>query len=388
MIGSALMIAAAAALASPHLLARRLGKALLFSASVATMAEAGDGNIGSFNISGPAVGGAVPCAIAAALLTSPRAAAAMALLGALFALTPAQPPDLLLGPFATPWSFLHILAGLLASAALLNAVCAAVDALSDTPEVPLASALLLTLALLLTGAGQVVGVTEPLSTPIQAADGGSGLVRVVRGLWTSDAAWLRLGALPPLLYALYRTLRDRVARAATAPLPTIYGYVAAAFLLAPFLALPWTATVDAGLGAELDSLERAVVGSPSSRLPSPPVLVAAAVASFLAIAAGRGRAAPTPVAAQRWADAALALTIAAALTGAMWSNYVWGALLVNDSRLFGATLTAALLGLASVARATWRPRTEHALVLLSGLAWLWMVVGPSLGWTSPTLHSF
>lgn len=389
---AALLFAASAALA---VLARgpaRLAALATLGAGLALVLVAAGG--APFGL---AVAGAVPLSLGAAWLVwregDRHLAAALAALAAAFALSVPSPTlvaSAALDPLGSPWALPHLVLALAASAALLVATAPALRLLQQEPAWPLGLSAALTLLLWLTPAGAVVGLGAPAPVEIMSAEGGAGLVRVVRAAWLWDGAWLRAGALALLGAGLFFALRRRAAGAPSElPLaPPALGWLVALLLLAPFAAslLGW-AQPGPLLGNELDTLEVAVGTPGAAGVAAPQLVVAVAAAAFALAGFNPGSAAP-PLG--RSLDLAALLMTLAALTGMLWSNYVWGAFWVNDPRLFGTLVIGGLLGLAIAARAglPTSPSTHGLLVCLATLVWLWMVVGPSLGWTAPTLHDF
>ena len=93
---------------------------------------------------------------------------------------------------------------------------------------------------------------------------------------------------------------------------------------------------------------------------------------------------------QRGVQWGCALLTGSVLTGMIWANFSWGGAAFPDPRLF-AGITAILLLLAwHVADAEFGPESTAPswLALTAFLVMLWATLGPSLGWTAPTLHNF
>jgi hypothetical protein len=101
-------------------------------------------------------------------------------------------------------------------------------------------------------------------------------------------------------------------------------------------------------------------------------------------ARGAGRLEQTAI---QWGTILLAASI---FTGMIWANFSWGGAAAPDPWLFAGITTLILLIAWNVADATFDSgSTLPSWIALAALMiLLWSNLGPSLGWTAPSLHNF
>ncbi|MFT7623082.1 MAG: hypothetical protein ACI9WU_002259 [Myxococcota bacterium] len=84
------------------------------------------------------------------------------------------------------------------------------------------------------------------------------------------------------------------------------------------------------------------------------------------------------------------LLAGAALTGMLWSNYVWGGPALPDPRIYATIVVLGLQALYFVVQSALpdSPRAPSWIAVLAFAVMVLTMLGPDLGWLAPTLHAF
>jgi hypothetical protein len=127
-------------------------------------------------------------------------------------------------------------------------------------------------------------------------------------------------------------------------------------------------------------------GSPANTLP----LALMALGSVLAaVFPRRGESVLGPLERQMVYGAILALSLTIA-TGIAWSNISWGGPIIGDPKLYAALVALLCLFLYLQVAAPGKARSPSAswFILAAFFVLLLSMLGPELGWTTPSLHHF
>jgi hypothetical protein len=321
----------------------------------------------------------------------------------------------------------HVVLGIASTAATAVAAAYGALALRRSPIVLVVLALVLTALPLVSRAGDLVlhsnGLPFLLDVPIVDPDGAQGLVRRITVTSSHPTEWLlRAAASVGLTLLLFASLRSR---AGGLPLSRGLAFFSLTLVLihsAVYLVflLPLEVAVEPGrlvarlLLGELQGTE----ALPALSLPALtgglhatgfPLLLSLVAVGFTWLSTERdfsSSASPGPAenatSATDWTDVPVdrhterAATVAAALlsatvlTGIGWSNYVWGAFLVPDPKLFAGVVSLGFYGVFLWTRSAlphWGS-ARAAFVLIAAFVTLWSLIGPSLGLVTPSLHDF
>lgn len=316
------------------------------------------------------------------------------------------------------WAWPHVLASLSALALLGLAGAIASTAVARQPLVHAAVALvLLGLPLLDAERGAAVHASTadgPATALVEFRDPETGHGHSVSAPALTPAAgarsarWLATGlALLALLSAAAWSAAGRTVR--TGPVRLVLA-VAGGIALAPLLWALVPRVIDSDGSATVDLMtalarRAATLGEvPKLTLPEGPLtgglgasgalLVWSLVCAWFCAAPLATSDVPAPAASRPLLRFAMALGLLslslAGATGIIWSNFAWGGPVLPDPRLYGHVAVMGLSVTFFLAR-TAVPAASVVPSLLALGAWVALLatmLGPELGWLSPTLHRF